>query len=163
NGQGAFLLTSGGGAIAGSLSGNVSVNIPGLSFNRPGTLQINTGASASLATAVTIAGQNITIPSVTADEIRLGGTGRSLSIGGLSLSGEMWFTQTTSGTTRTTTLTFTNVTLFLGDDGGTPSNTSDDRGVSVTVNGDVELLATGVAANLTGTISLLPSTLSSVF
>ena len=143
NGEGTFTLSSfdpPGPAAAvrvmvGSMSVDVALNVPGVTLGGTFALQIDT------------------TPGI--NRLRVGGIGLTLEIGGQRLGGTFWFEQRTVGTRRLVSVTATNVSLFLGDDGGT-TVTTDDRGLSLTGGtGSLLLTPEGIAADVSGTITLV--------
>ncbi|HSF99150.1 MAG TPA: VCBS repeat-containing protein, partial [Ornithinibacter sp.] len=143
NGEGTFTLssfdppgpTTAVRVMVGSMSVDVAVNVPGVTLGGTFALEIDTTPGAS--------------------KLRVGGIGLTLEIGGQRLGGTFWFEQETVGTRRLVSVTASNVSLFLGDDGGTAA-TTDDRGLSLT-GGAGSLLITpeGIAADVSGTITLV--------
>ncbi len=161
NGAATFLVGSGGG-IAGTLSGTVTLNIPGVTFGGTLRLELNTGTA-----AVDHDGNSAT-PMIPEQTLRVGATGLTLNVAGQSLSGDFFFSQSGAGTGRVIRLSADNVKIFLGSgpaylaDGTTINPAA--VGILVT-NGSGQFLVTN--AGLAGAISaeitpLLPASLSGV-
>ncbi|MEX1357603.1 MAG: VCBS repeat-containing protein, partial [Gaiellaceae bacterium] len=148
NGQGAFRISSAPSGIAGILSGNVTLNVPGLAFTGTLRLELNTAAS-----PVDHDGDSGT-PMIPAQTLRVGVTGATLTVAGQRLSGNFSFSQTRNAANeRIVRLAADSVSLFLGDDRGTAA-TGDDLGLFVT-GGTASFLVTpqGIAGELSALVT----------
>lgn len=142
---GFFLLSPTG--MAGSISGTVSLTVPGVNFAGNFAVEINTTA-ASVDETIQVGGQTLTLQLTAGPFVRVTGEGVTLSVLGQTLTGNFSFEQVTAaGGEKLTTVIASNVSLSLGD--GTTSF------VSVT-NGEGALLLTsaGLAGQLSGTIGI---------
>ena len=100
NGAANFLVSSSPSGIAGTLSGTVALNIPGVTFTGTLHLELNTATS--------------TLNGIPGSTLRIGATGLTLNVGGQQLSGDFFFSQTGAGAGRVIRLSAEHVTLFLG-------------------------------------------------
>ena len=154
NGSGSFLIDKrvASPGLAGKLAATVALNIPGITLSGTLALELNT-------TGVAQNGVDA------GNYLRVGATNVVLGVAGQRLKGNFFFEQTTrrapdgTFTARVTKLAATNVSLFLGDDGGTPGDASpeidDDLGIALS-NGSAQLLITpqGIAGSFTVSFSL---------
>ena len=139
-GTGAFLLDGTG--LAGRLSGTVTVSVPGVGVTGTLGLVLNTTATHvvdSLTVGSTII--NLDIPS--GPYLELTGTGLSLTLAGVSVAGDLTFTQTGAGAARVVTLSIANGSLTLG------------TLAPISFAGDVLVTRSGVAARLALSVSTL--------
>ncbi len=149
NGSGSFLIDPPGHpGIAGKLAATVALNIPGITLEGTLFLELNT--------------TNAAVNGLDAGNyLRVGATNVKLGVAGQTLKGNFFFEQTTrkaadgTFTARVTRLAATNVSIFLGDDGGTPGETAqaiaNDTGIFLK-NGTAQLLIT--PAGIAGSFSV---------
>ena len=86
NGAGAFLLTSSG--IAGSLSGSVAANIPGVSLSGVWTLQVNSTSQAVAASFAGSGGQTVSINLPAGPYVRITAQAASLTVAGSTITAD---------------------------------------------------------------------------
>ncbi len=140
---GALVLSSG--AVAGTLSADVTTSITGLSVSGTFTVSMNTG-SAAIANSYEVGGSMVTINLPAGPTFAVQATNASLTVAGVTLTGSVAFQQTTAGTA----VAVSGASLVLGD--GT------ENFLSVTgVTGAMLVLTgahPGVAASLSGNVAI---------
>lgn len=149
-GSGSFTLTGTGPtrAMFGALAVTLAVTVPGLTLGGTFSVQVNTS-------------------------FRLGPDGRHDDHPGRQpacgryrghaehrwaqqISGDFWFQQTTSNGVRVVSVSASNVLVFLGSGAGAPGScpSSGAFGVCLSGSGSLRLTPTGIAASLSGTLTL---------
>ncbi len=148
---GALVLLSG--AIAGSLSGEVVVAVPGVSVSGALALEVNTG-SAAVDETIRVGGadQHLVLTGVSGGYLRVGGKGLAIDVLGQRLTGDVTVTRSSTATT----ITVSGASLSIGGGALTISGASLDLtvaadGVVGTMTGLVTVNVPGVT--LTGTVS----------
>jgi hypothetical protein len=142
--------------LAADLSVTVAESIDNVNFEGTFGLAINS-TSTSVSETVTVDGNPRTISLPAGPYTRLTATNTTLSTDVLTVSGNVTFETTGTGSSREILVGATSVSGFLGDNGGTVSDTSDDTGVRLangTLLGVVGASGT-LALNATGNLSLL--------
>ena len=140
NGSG-LLIVATGGKIAGSLSGTVAVDVPGVSFSGTLALQVNTtGLAVDTLASVGLGAATLVSLSGGAAYVRFAATGAQLQVLGQRLSGDFAVTSSSG----TVSLTVANARLDLA--GGIASITG--------ASGTFTFGAAGISGNFTGTPSL---------
>ena len=162
--QGIFVLAPTG--LAGSLRGTIDLSgvLPaGVTFAGTFGLQVNRGAGA-VTESVTLGGQVLALDLPAGPYLRVFGEGVAVSIAGQTLTGNVAFAQSGTGSGATTTIEFSEVGLRLGDgssdlvvvSGGAGTFTLSTVGPNKVIVGsmsvDVALTVPGVV--LTGSFSL---------
>ena len=142
-GQGVFVATAVG--MAGSFSGAVQVNVPGVVLGAALTVEFNTAAQAINETMV-VGGTSVQISLPAGSFLRIVGSGVSLDVMGQKLKGDFTFERKTVSGQPVVELKVANVYIGLGD------GTTD----FVSVSGDGGVLtidATGMVGSFVGKIS----------
>ena len=143
NGSGQFVLGSGG--IAGSLTGTIGVNIPGVTVNGTLTVQVNTLSTAIDQTFTGADGDPVVVNLPAGPFVRVAGTAISVNILGQTISGDFAFQRSKDASNKTIVLVSAdNVALNLGNG-------------LVTVTGghaDFVLSSSGIAGQFGGTLGV---------
>ena len=140
NGSG-LLIVATGGKIAGSLSGTVAIDVPGVSFSGTLALQVNTtGLAVDTLASVGLGAATLVSLAGGAAYVRFAATGAQLQVLGQRLSGDFAVTSSSG----TVSLTVANARLDLA--GGIASITG--------ASGTFTFGAAGISGNFTGTPSL---------
>jgi hypothetical protein len=153
-GSGVLVLSQSG--LAADLSVTVAESIDNVSFADTFGLAINSTGSA-ISETVTVGGSSRSISLPAGPYVRLTADNTRLSTDVFNVSGNLTLETTGTGSSREILLGVTGVSGFLGDDGGTASDSNDDTGVRLT-NGTLLAVvgASGsLALNTSGTLSLL--------
>ncbi len=106
-----------GNGIAGSLSGTVTLNVPGISFTGALSLELNTTLGAVTET-IDVGGETVEIELDAGDYLRIGATDVELDVFGQRLSGDFAFEQSRAPDgARILRLAAANVEIFIGAGG----------------------------------------------
>ena len=140
--------------VAGSLSADVALNIPGVTFEGTFGVSVNT-ADRAVATSTTLAGQTLSFDLQAGPYLRVEGLGVNLGIGGLVLSGDFAFEQVTlsPGVTEVRIL-LNNVNLDLGGDVLRVSNGSGALVILPDLPGTAGINEAGLAGQLAVSVEL---------
>ncbi len=149
NGSGFFVLGSGG--LAGTFSGAVTVNVPGVAFSGSFQVSINT-TGAAVDQTIAIGSSNVALNLPAGQYVMVAGTGITLSVLGQTLTGDFTAQQTTTTAgTQLVQVSFANVGLSLGD--GTTNFVTLTNGT-----GTFFLTAAGIAGQASVNVAVNPST-----
>ena len=142
------LILLGATQVAGQLSGNVGLDLPGVSLSGAFLLQVN-NTNAGVDETFDVGGTQaqLVLPAVTGGYLRVVGTGVTLSVLGQTLTGN--FTLTRSGST-TTTVSVDHGTLILG--GGAVTIAGITADLTASLGGAAG--TAGLYGAVTGTVSL---------
>lgn len=122
NGSGAFIITAAG--VAGSSTATVGLNVPGLSLGGTFNVRLNNTNSAVNET-VSIGGSNVVINLPAGPYLQINGSGVTLSLLGITLTGNFSFEQRTSqGGNQLVTVTADTVNFNFGTNLVTATNGS---------------------------------------
>ena len=148
-GSGFFVITSSG--LAGTLSGTLTANVPGVSFGGSFQVAINT-TGAAVNTQFNVDSSRISLNLPAGKFVQVVGTGVTLTVLGQTLTGDFTFQQqTTIGGTQLVTVSFANVALSLGDGSASFVNVTGGAGVFF-------LTAAGLAGQSTVNVAVDPGT-----
>ncbi|MFM8477691.1 MAG: beta strand repeat-containing protein, partial [Planctomycetaceae bacterium] len=153
SGSGLLILTHTG--LAAELAVTVSESIDQLSLSGTFGLAINS-TGVAISETVMVDGSPRTLALPAGPYVRLTADNAALTTEVLTLHGNFTLETTGSGASREILVGAADVSGFLGDNGGTPTETSDDVGVQLSEGSLLALVtATGdFALNATGTLSL---------
>src|SRR5262249_49108239 len=147
HGEGTFVITPQG--LAGQLSGDVALNIPGVQFTGSFHLAINNTTQA-VEQQFTVGSSQINLDLPAGPYLRLEGTALQLTVLGQQLSGDFSLEQiTTAAATpvKVTRIGIANATLALGD--GTTNFVTISGG-----QGAIYVTPQGVAGEISGTVQV---------
>ena len=106
---------AGTGGLAGTISADVAVNIPGVTFSGSFGLRINT-TNGAVNDSITVGGVPLTIDLPAGPYLRVEGVGVTLGVAGVALTGNFAFQRVGAGTTAQTVILASDVSLSLGGD-----------------------------------------------
>ena len=147
------------GGLAGTISADVALNIPGITFSGSFGLQINT-TNGAVNDSITVGGVPLTIELPAGPYLRVEGIGVTLGVAGVALSGDFAFERVTTDTTpgqpggevTAMAILANNVNLSLGGDA---IEIFDGQGAFVIKPaGLAGRLAVSIRANLGGAVAL---------
>ena len=128
-------FTAGSTGLVGTFTGTVAVSVPGVVLSGTVTAQVNTSATAQ--------------SGIPAGSLRIGGSSITVTVGGVALTGEIWFERVAgSGGASTYRLELVNAGVALGT-----------YVVISAVSGTVQMTSAGLAGSLTATATFAIPTL----
>ncbi|MGB8167671.1 MAG: hypothetical protein WCF18_09300, partial [Chthoniobacteraceae bacterium] len=113
NGRGALVLDDAATGLAGSFSGDVAVNIPGVTLSGSLAVQVNDTAAA-IDQSFTVGGETFAVSLPAGPYVRVAGTGVNATLPGATLSGDFSIVRTTNVTPRLL-ISVSNASVSLGD------------------------------------------------